>query len=39
LNDMSGIRGNPKPTPARGENVAVSETVSENLSVFLAWGS
>jgi hypothetical protein len=28
---MPGIRGNLKPTPARGENVAVRETVRKNL--------
>jgi hypothetical protein len=33
---MPGICGNLKPTPAKGESVAVSETVSENLGRFVS---
>lgn len=33
LKEMTRRRGNPKPTPRRGANVAVRETVSEN-----SWG-
>jgi hypothetical protein len=32
LNNLNGRRGNPKPSPARGENFVVRETVREFYS-------